>query len=182
MKVCPNCNASYEGDMKFCLQCGTPLADAPVNEAPVNEAPAQEPQFQQPVQEPQFQQPAYAQPAPVAADPFDHTAEFDAADISDNKVFAMLPYLFGFVGIIVAMLAAKESAYTKFHIRQALKITISSYLVLFITLVFCWTFIIPIAGGVCSCILFVLVIIAFIQVCKGQAKEPAIIKNFKFFK
>ena len=36
--------------------------------------------------------------APQQVDLFDHTAEFDAADISDNKVFAMLPYLMRYMG------------------------------------------------------------------------------------
>ena len=48
--------------------------------------------------------------------------------------------------------------------------------------VLCWTFIVPAAAIVALGILFVLRIIAFISVCCGKAKEPAIIKKFGFFK
>ena len=64
MKFCPNCHLTYDDTANVCGQCGGPLSVIP-----------------QQVQ----QQAAY--------DPTDHTAEFSAQDISDNKVFAMLPYL-----------------------------------------------------------------------------------------
>ena len=39
-----------------------------------------------------------AKASAASADPFDHTAEFDPKDISDNKVIAMLCYLLGSIG------------------------------------------------------------------------------------
>ena len=77
---------------------------------------------------------------------FDHTAEFDPKDISDNKVFAMLGYLLGIFGIIISLLASRTSEYTMFHVRQALKFM---------------------AG-----VLGVIKIICFFQICQGKAKEP----------
>ena len=119
----------------------------------------------------------------VSNDPFDHTAEFDAKDISDNKVIAMLPYLMGLLGVIVAALLAKgESQYVSFHIRQALKLNIVSMLVSIVAAVLAFTIIVPIAAGVCAIIILVLQVIAFFQVCGGKAKEPAIIKNLSFLK
>lgn len=115
-------------------------------------------------------------------DPKDHTGEFDAKDISDNKVMAMMPYLMGTVGIIIALLASRDSAYTAFHVRQALKITVVSALVGIITALLFWTVIVPIAGGICLVILFVVRIICFFQICSGKAKEPAIISSFGFLK
>lgn len=120
--------------------------------------------------------------AAETADPKDHTAEFSAADISENKIIAMATYLLGFIGVIIAAILAKESPYVGFHIRQSLKIQICSILVTIITAILCWTVIVPIAGAVCSIILLVLNLIAFFQVCSGKAKEPAIISNFKFMK
>ena len=70
----------------------------------------------------------YIQPQP-ASNPADHTAEFNPADISDNKVLAMAPYLLGWMGIIIALLAAGTSPYTAFHVKQALKIQIGAVLV-----------------------------------------------------
>lgn len=113
-------------------------------------------------------------------DPKDHTAEYDPKDISDNKVMAMLPYLLGTVGIIIALLASRESAYTSFHVHQALKITVVNVLVGIITALLFWTIIVPIAGGICMIILLVVRIICFFQICSGKAKEAPIVSSFGF--
>ncbi len=119
-----------------------------------------------------------AQPQPIV-DPRDHTAFFDAKDISENKIMAMLPYLMGGAGVIIALLAANTSAYAGFHVRQALKIQITMIL----SLIFA---IIPVLGwlavGVWSIITLVLIIMGFFDVCNGKAKEPAIISSFGFLK
>ena len=112
-------------------------------------------------------------------DPADHTAEFEKADISQNKVLAMLPYLMSWVGIIIALLAVDNSKYVAFHVKQALKLQV----VVIISIVFN---IIPLLGqiayGVCAIIIFVLTIIGFFQVCGGKAKELPIIKGLGFMK
>lgn len=150
--------------MKFCSKCGAQLEDST---AFCSACGAQ-------VGEPTVV---------VANDPFDHTAEFDAKDISDNKVIAMLPYLMGLIGVIVAALLAKgESAYVSFHIRQALKLSIVSMLLGIVAALLAITVIVPIVAGVCELVVLVLQIIAFFQVCGGKAKEPAVIKNLKFLK
>ena len=112
----------------------------------------------------------------------DHTAEFDPKDISDNKVISMVVYLFGIVGVLVGLLAGVNSKYASFHVREALKIEVLSGLVLIATCLLSWTLIVPVAAGVFAIILFVVKIIAFIQVCKGQAKELPVVKSFKFLK
>lgn len=94
----------------------------------------------------------------------------------------MLPYLMGTIGIIIALLACRESAYTYFHVRQALKITVCTILVTIITVVLFFTMIVPIAGGICAVILFVVKIICFFQVCFGKAKEAPIVSSFGFLK
>ena len=122
------------------------------------------------------------QPAPQvvqAVDSREHTAEFDPKDISDNKVIAMCPYLFSVIGIIIALIASKESPFVSFHVRQAMKILICEIIV-------CVLVIIPFLGwfviGVWYLISFVLFIIGFINVCCGKAKEIPIISSFKFLK
>ena len=109
----------------------------------------------------------------------DHTAEFNAKDISDNKVVAMLPYLLGVVGLIVAILLANTSEYVRFHVRTALKFTVVQALLVFVNIS-------PFLGWlvyiVCTIIIVVLKLIAFFQVCKGQAKDPAIISSLGFLK
>ena len=46
----------------------------------------------------------YGAAAPVVPE-WDHTAEFDPKDVSDNKVIAMLVYLLSVVGILIALLS-----------------------------------------------------------------------------
>ena len=116
----------------------------------------------------------------AAADPADHTAEFDAKDISENKCFAMLPYLMSFIGVIIALLAAQASPYTMFHVRQGLKLAVVEILVVIVGSI------IPIIGwiamGICVIVLLVVEIICFFRVCKGQAKEAPIVGGLKFLK
>ena len=169
MKNCPKCNASIDDNVAFCTSCGANLAEA----APAAEQPQQKPQPQA--------APVYA-PAPVYVDPADHTGEFDQKDISDNKVFAMSVYILGVVGIIIALLASNNSKYVAFHLRQAMKFLIVEVLTAICTVLLFWTIIVPIAAGIFITILAVIEIICFFQVCKGQAKEPAIIKSLKFLK
>ena len=114
-----------------------------------------------------------------AYDPYDHTAEYDANDVSQNKVLAMIPYLMGWVGIIIALLAVNNSPYVAYHVKQALKIQVVTILsvVLLIVPILGW-----IAYAVCSVILLVLILMGFFQVCGGKAKELPILKNLGFLK
>lgn len=122
------------------------------------------------------------QPNYTPYDPYDHTSEFTTKDISDNKVIAMLVYLMGTVGIIVALLASKDSPYLSFHVRQALKFTVLEVLTGIITLFLFWTIIVPIAAGIFEIVLLVCKIITFFSICKGNAKEPYVVRNFNFLK
>ena len=110
-------------------------------------------------------------------DPSDHTAEFDPADISENKVIAMAPYLMGWVGIIVALLAINNSKYVSFNVKQTLKLEICLVLSAFLCIV---PFLGWVAFGVCTIIILVLKIIGFVNVCKGKAKEAPIVSGFGF--
>ena len=128
----------------------------------------------------QFQQ--YQQPYQTYIDPTDHTNEFAPQDVSDNKVFAIMVYIMGIAGVVVGLLASKDSRYLQFHIRQSLKMTVCATLLGIICAILFWTVIIPLACGVCYIILFVLRIIAFFQVCNGKSKEPGIISSLGFLK
>ena len=153
MKVCPQCRISYNDSETVCGKCGGALMTIEM------------------------------QPAPAApADMTDHTAEFDPADISQNKVVAMVPYLLGWIGIIIALIAGSTSPYASFHVRQALKIQICTALLGIIASILAITIIIPIAAAVCIMILGVVNIICFFHVCAGKAKEPAIVRNLGFLK
>lgn len=152
MKICPNCNNQLEDNAAFCNNCGFSFN--------ANQQSGSNP----------------------AADPFDHTAEFDPKDISDNKVISMLVYLLGAIGIIIALLASSTSPYVGFHIRQALKFTVTEILLGICTALLSWTCIVPVAAAILMVVLLILKIICFFQICKGQAKEPALIRDLKFLR
>lgn len=157
MKNCPHCNATLEDNAVFCPNCGTNLNGQPFGAGNVP-------------------------PQATFVDPYDHTAEFDPKDISDNKVFAMLGYLLGTIGVIIALLASHSSKYTMFHVRHVLKFTVVNILMWICAVVLCWTFIAPIAAGIMSVVFLVIKIICFFQVCSGKAKDPAIIRSLGFLK
>ena len=146
--------------MAFCSQCGAEIPDGATSCPNCNAT--------------------VAQPKAVVANEWDHTAEFDAKDISDNKIYALSAYLLSFFGIIMCLLV-KDSPYAKFHAREALKIDMALAIISVITSLLCWTCIVPIVGIVFICILVVVDIIAMVQVCKGEAKEPWLIRSFKGF-
>ncbi|MCQ4022969.1 MULTISPECIES: zinc-ribbon domain-containing protein [unclassified Ruminococcus] len=174
--TCPKCGNQLADGSTFCTNCGTQLgAASPFAQQQVNQ------QANAPYQNQYQNQNGYAGYAP-AYDPYDHTADYDVKDISENKVIAMLPYLLGIVGIIIAMLGANESPYVKFHVRQALKFTVIDALLTIVGIVLIWTIIVPIACAVMSIVFLVIKIICFVQICGGKAKEPVIIRSLPFFK
>lgn len=127
-----------------------------------------------------YQNQPYQQPVYVASN--DHTADFEASDISNNKVIAMAAYLLGTLGIIIALLAAKDSPYASFHSRQALKLEIVEMLLTIVSGVLFFTILVPIAGVVCIAIIFVVRIICFFQVASGKAKDAPIVGSLPFLK
>lgn len=170
MKICPNCQHAVDDDAAFCVTCGTAFAAPRQEQTPT---PPQAP-YTPPYAPPYVQQPAY--------DPYDHTAEFEAQDIADNKMVCMLVYLLDVVGVIIALLMAKDSAYTMFHIRQSLKFTVLEVLLVLAAVLLAITVVVPLAAAVCVVILMVLRVIGFFQVCSGKAKEAAIVRDIKFLK
>ena len=152
MAFCTKCGAQIPDNSFACPNCGTPTGAA----APVMQA--------------------------VAPDPFDHTAEFTAKDISENKVIAMLVCLMGAIGIIIALLASPTSPYATFHVRQALKFVVTETLLSIVTVLLCWTIIVPIAASIMFLVLTVVQFICFFQICSGKAKEPVLIRSLPFLK
>ena len=173
MKVCPKCGSQMNDTDLFCQTCGMSFGGGAPHENPQQPNGGQQNNWQQPNN---WQLPAYH------FDPYDHTAEFDAKDISDNKVIAMLCYLLGAAGVIIALLSSQSSPYAGFHVRQSLKFTVVDILLGIISAVLFWTFLIPVACGICYAVLFVVRIICFFSICKGQAKEPPIIRSLGFLR
>ena len=103
---------------------------------------------------------------PVSTDP-----QFDAQDIADNRMLAMLGYLT--MGVL-PMLGARNSAYAMHHTNQALWIFIGSLLCGLVC-------IIPILGWLVAAIgsLFLLVceIIGIVRALKGSGKPLPFIEK-----
>ena len=168
MKVCPICHSQNGDESYYCTMCGNRLADE------VEPAPYQNPPYQAAYQQPVYQQPVY--------NPYDHTAEYEASDVAANKLYAMVMYLTGIIGIVIALLGAKDSAYVQFHLRQNLKFLVTEVVLGLCAAVLALTFIVPILAAVCLVVVEVIRIIAFFLVCGGKAKEPAIIRSLGFLK
>ncbi len=159
MKTCSKCNAQLNDEARFCTICGAQCET--VGDVQQNST---------------FSQQSYQ------CDPTDHTSEFDAQDISENKIFSLICYLMGIIGIIIALLGARTSKYVAFHVKQALKISIIEAISGIVAVLLGWTFIIPIILCIFIVLLYVIKIICFIQVCQGRAKEPVIINYISFLK
>lgn len=125
--------------------------------------------------------PIYA-PASIPAytDPSDHTNEFTPEEIQEGKLFGMICYLLGILGIIVALLAKKENGFVQFHVHQALKLTVIEACAGIIAALLFWTLLVPLAVGIFCIVLFVLEIMGFFQAAKGTAKDLPIVKKFNF--
>ena len=164
--LCRQCGSNLQEGTTFCPDCGAKQDVA-------------EPNYQQYAQPQYNQQVQYVQPA-VA--PSDHTAEFSPEDVHDHKLLALLIYCSSIIGIIIALVSqiSGKSDYLKFHIKQGLKIMITEVIVSVITVVLCWTCIVPIAGAVASVIILIADIICFIQTCRNKSVEPIVIRSLGF--
>ena len=178
MKTCPKCNTQLSDDAMFCTNCGTSFQN--VTPQPQQNA---NPQPQQNAYQ-NNAQPNYAQPVAPVVNVYDHTAEFDVQDVHENKLFALLCYIMGIIGVVIALLArsSAKSPYLSFHIKQSLKLSITAMIISVLSVVLCWTCIVPIAGGVCSVIILVVQIICFIQTCSNKSVEAPIVRSLPFLK
>ena len=164
MKICPTCNMQLDDNAVFCRNCGTRVSPK-----------------EEPVVTSGYESGYYQVSAPEPT-PWDHTAEFESKDIAEHKLLAMLIYLTGIVGIILALLARTESPWLRFHLRQGLKFLVAEALLATASVVLCWTFIVPFCAAIAILVLYVIRIISFFQVCGGKAVEPAILRSIGFLK
>ncbi len=111
----------------------------------------------------------------------DTTAEFDATDIQENKVFAILAYIW--ILFLVPLLAAPNSKFSKYHANQGLILFITWFAVLVLSFIFR---LIPILGIIISVILYLcfisLMVIGIVNASQGKAKALPLIGGIKLLK
>lgn len=180
MAFCGNCGTQVNEGVKFCPGCGNAMA-APAAE---QQAQAQQP----PVQEPAANQNDFSAKFANLNNTADTTAEYDPADITNNKAMGILAY-FGPL-CFIPMFAAKESKFARFHANQGLVLflacvawSVAYWILNIIILAISWRlyFITSIIGLV-SLVFLVLAVIGIINAANGKAKELPVIGKFKLLK
>ena len=172
MAYCGKCGTKVDEGVKFCPSCGNPM-----------EAPAPEQQAQSAGDQNDFS-------AKIAAlnNTADTTADFDKADIEQNKAMGILAYLGPLV--FIPMFAAKESKFAHFHANQGLTLFIACvawsivYGILnWIILAISWRlYFISSIIGLFSLVFLVLAVLGIVNAANGRAKELPVIGKFKFLK
>ncbi len=157
MAFCSKCGTQVEEGKAFCPSCGAQVG------APAQQAAPAENNFQETVQN-------------IMNTP-NNTAQFDQADINDNKIIALFAYL-GIL-VLIPLLAKPESKFARFHANQGLVLWIASMIlgVIAIIPILGW-----IVGGLGSIVTLVLGILGIVNAVQGQAKELPIIGKFTILK
>lgn len=183
MAFCGKCGTQINDGVKFCPGCGAP------NETAAPAAPATPVQEAPPVQQnPAPQQADFGAKMAALNNTADTTAEFDKADIEQNKGMSILAYLGPLV--LIPILAAKNSKFARYHSNQGLVLLLAAiaYGIVYgilstIIYAISWRlgFIVSIIGLV-SILFTVLAIIGIINAVNGRAKELPIIGKYKILK
>ena len=136
--------------MKYCPHCGAEIADD------VRFCPTCGKEIDPPV-------------VVVEPDP-----QFDAQDIADNRMLAMLGYL---TCGILPMIGCRNSAFAMHHVNQAPWIFIGSIVVSVAMGVLAFTVIVPVLGVACLIALFVFEIMGIVPALKGSGKYLPFVKK-----
>ena len=172
MAFCRNCGTNVNDGIKFCPSCGSPM------EAPGPAAQAK----------PQDQSDISAKLAALN-NTADTTADFDKADIEQNKIMGILAYLSWLV--LIPIFAAPNSKFARFHANQGLVLAITEIawwiltgIVSAILYAISWTLgaIFGTLLGLVNLVFLVLLILGILNAANGKAKELPIIGKFKLLK
>ena len=111
----------------------------------------------------------------------DHTPEYDAGDIQQNKTMAILAYISWLV--LIPLFAAKDSRFARFHCNQGIVLAIAEIIV---WIIFGFLGRIPLIGwlfsvidGLFSLVCFGFAVIGILNVLNGKAKELPIVGKFR---
>ena len=177
MAYCGKCGTKVDEGVKFCPSCGNPM-----------EAPAPEQQAQTQQAQPAGDQNDFSAKIAALNNTADTTADFDKADIEQNKAMGILAYLGPLV--FIPMFAAKGSKFARFHANQGLTLFIACvawsivYSILnWIILAISWRlYFISSIIGLFSLVFLVLAVLGIVNAANGRAKELPVIGKFKILK
>lgn len=165
MPFCPNCGTQHEAFAAFCPSCGTKLQGEKktATEATGGGLIAQ------------------IRNAP------DHTPDFDAKDIEQNKALALLSYI-GLL-VLIPILCVKHSKFTRFHANQGLILCIVTAAVgltlgifSYLSVLFWPLWFLTVGIWVAELALVALAVLGIINAVRGKAKELPFIGKYRILK
>lgn len=190
MSFCTKCGTELKEDAKFCASCGAPT------EQKAEPAAEEKQPGQNTYQQNTYQQNTtsdFAQKFDQFTDTEDRTAEFDKADISANKVYAILAYI-GFL-VLVPLIAVPKSKFARFHANQGLVLLIGevAYNIVRSVLVYVlrltmWGPLrivynaVKFATGAVGLVFVVFAVIGIVNAAQGIAKELPLVGKVKILK
>lgn len=159
MSYCKNCGTEIEDGVKFCPSCGTATDEG-----------AHEPSGK-----------SFADSVADLNNTADTTAEFDAKDIEDNKVMALLSYIGPL--FLVPMLAASHSKYARYHANQGLMLFLAEVILGAVSGILG---LIPFVGWIFGLVTGVAslagLILGIVNAANGRAKELPLIGHIRLYK
>ena len=173
MAYCANCGNNVEEGVKFCPSCGTPM-DAPATEQQASQTGGQN---------------DLTAKLSALNNTADTTADFDKADIEQNKVMGILAYLSWLV--LIPIFAAKDSKFARYHANQGLVLAITEVAWWIVTAILnailyaiSWRLgaLVGTLLGLVNLVFLVLLVLGIVNAANGKAKELPVIGKFKILK
>ncbi len=196
VKICNTCGFECEDETDICPTCGRscdgsdPKKDIPLTPDPFTEYRKQidmqmkeqekrieaiKKQIQEEKEKEKRQKEEEAKKSEKSI--WDKTELFPEEEVNEYRLTAVLIYLLGIFGIILALITDKNSPYLKFHIREGLKIAVATATLTIISLSLAWTFIVPVLSGAGIIVCSVINLISAYKTLKGKSENAVIIRN-----
>ncbi len=159
MSYCKKCGTEIEDGVKFCPSCGTATGEK------ADETSGK----------------SFTDSVADLNNTADTTAEFDAKDIEDNKVMALLSYIGPL--FLVPMLAAPNSKFARYHANQGLVLFLAELILSAVSWVIGF---IPFVGWIFGLVAGVAslagLILGIVNAANGRAKELPLIGHIRLYK
>ncbi len=114
----------------------------------------------------------------------DYTEEFEPQDIENNKVMAILAYIW--ILVLIPIFAAKDSKFARFHANQGLVLmiveTIFGILIGILAKIPILSWIFGIIGGLVELCAVILAILGIVNALNGKAKDLPVVGKFRILK